>query len=173
MISFKIVSEYCITKGNFASITFDLLPKNSLLYCSGAVEYLSLLKIMADMLHKAIQATSLQEEEPLTLPNDPRFRVVDENETSLLGRLLNPECQSMARMIEYMPTAWRVSRRVRGITLSSDRFQFIFQREEDLLTILKDRPSSYNHCAMALERWTLNPPEDFRWSCGFVSATSQ
>lgn len=91
---------------------------------------------MADMLHKAIQAMSLQEDEPLTLPNDPRFRVVDENETRLLGRLLNPECQSMARMIEYMPTAWRVSGKVRGIALSRDRFQFIFQREEDLLTVL-------------------------------------
>ncbi|KAL0827455.1 hypothetical protein Bca101_051133 [Brassica carinata] len=89
---------------------------------------------MADMLHKAIQAMSLEEEEPLTLPDSPRFRVFDENERSLLGRLLNPDCQSMARMIEYMPTAWRVYDRVRGIALSRDRFQFV---------------------------WTANPPERF------------
>ncbi|KAG2270101.1 hypothetical protein Bca52824_064656 [Brassica carinata] len=104
---------------------------------------------------------SPDEEEPLDLGSDPSYRVLDENETSLMGRLLNPECQSMARMIDYMPTAWRVTGRVWGIALSRDRFQFIFQREEDLQTVLKDRPWSYNHWAMVLERWTANPPEDF------------
>ena len=116
---------------------------------------------MADLLQKAIQSMSLEEEEPLTLPDSPRFRVFDENETSLLGRLLNPDCQSMERMIEYMPTAWRVYGRVRGIALSRDRFQFVFQREEDLVTVLKDRPWSYNHWTMVLERWTANPPASF------------
>ena len=106
----------------------------------------------------------LDEEEPLTLPDSPRFRVYDQNSLSILGRLLNPDCQSMARMIEYMPTAWRVYDRVRGIALSKDRFQFIFQREEDLETVLKDRPWSYNHWAMALERWTDSPPENFLYS---------
>lgn len=67
----------------------------------------------------------------------------------------------MARMIDYMPTAWRVEGRVRGIALSRDRFQFVFQRKEDLETGLKDRLWSYNHWAMVLERWTATPPEDF------------
>ena len=116
---------------------------------------------MADMLHKAIKSMSLEEEEPLTLPDSPRFRVYDKNETSLLGRLLNPDCQSMACMIEYMPTAWRVYGRVRRIALSRDRFQFVFQREEDLQTVLDDRPWSYNHWAMVIDRWTANPPENF------------
>lgn len=97
------------------------------------------------MLHKAIGAMSIEEETPLTLPDEPRFGVIDENELSILGRLLNSECQSMARMIDYMPTAWRVYGRVRGILFSRDRFQFVFQREEDLVTVLKDRPWSYNH----------------------------
>lgn len=103
----------------------------------------------------------IEEEEPLVLLDDPQFTVVDANETSPMGRLLNPDCQSTSRMIEYMPTAWRVYGRVRGIVLSGDRFQFIFQREEDLQTVLKDRPWSYNHWAMLLERWTASPPDDF------------
>lgn len=102
-----------------------------------------------------------EEEEPLTLPDSPRFRVFDENSSSLLGRLLNPDCQPMAKMIEYMPIAWRVQGRVRGIALSRDRFQFIFKREEDLQTVLNDRPWSYNHWAMVIERWTPDPPDDF------------
>ncbi|RID40669.1 hypothetical protein BRARA_J00700 [Brassica rapa] len=116
---------------------------------------------MVDSLNKAIGAMSLEEEEPLNLGDDPSFRVLDENEKSLMGRLVNPDCQSMARMIDYMPTAWRVVGRVRGIALSRDRFQFIFQREEDLQTVLKDRPWSYNHWALLLERWTAHPAEDY------------
>ncbi|KAG2316810.1 hypothetical protein Bca52824_019932 [Brassica carinata] len=108
---------------------------------------------MADLLHKSLKSMSIEdEEEPLTLPDSLRFRVFDENSTSILGRLLNPDCQSMARMIEYMPTAWQVCGRVRGIALSRDRFQFVFEREEDLQTVLNDRPWSYNHWAMVLER---------------------
>lgn len=84
---------------------------------------------MADLLQKAIQAISLEEEEPLTLPDSPRFRVIDESERSLLGCLVNPDCQSMAKMIEYMSTAWRVYGRVCGIALSHERFQFVFQRK--------------------------------------------
>lgn len=116
---------------------------------------------MADLLQKAIQAMSLEEEEPLVLLDSPRFRVMDENKTTLLGRLLNPDCQPMAKMIDYMPTAWRVYGRVRGMALSRDRFQFVFDREEDLETVLKDRPWSYNYWSMTLERWTDSPPDTF------------
>lgn len=73
-----------------------------------------------------------EEEEPLTLPDSLTFRVLDDNALSLLGKLLNPDCQNMERMIDYMPTAWRLVGRVRGIALSCDKFQFIFDREEDL-----------------------------------------
>ncbi|RID49835.1 hypothetical protein BRARA_H00607 [Brassica rapa] len=83
------------------------------------------------------------------------------NANSLMGRLLNPECQPMAKMINYMPTAWRLHGRVRGINLSRYRFQFIFQREENLLTVLKYRPWSYNHWMMLLEPWTPNPQASF------------
>lgn len=65
--------------------------------------------------------------------------------------LLNPDCQSMSRMIEDMPRVWRVYDRVKGIALSRDKFQFIFQREEDLQIVLNDRPLSYNHWTMVME----------------------
>lgn len=104
---------------------------------------------------------SLIDDDPIILPEEPEFRVFAANENSLMGRLLNPDCQVMSRMINYMPTAWRVYDRVRGVALSRDRFQFIFQREEDLLTVLKDRPWSYNHWTLLLERWCPSPPRDF------------
>ncbi|XP_048626654.1 uncharacterized protein At4g02000-like [Brassica napus] len=63
---------------------------------------------MADKLHNAIRSLSIEDDDPVTLPDDPKFRVFDANATSLMGRLLNPDCQPMAKMINYMPTAWRI-----------------------------------------------------------------
>lgn len=154
--------EFCAIKGKFSLTLSDLLPKT---HGGGRLETCLLLLLsshMADSLQLSLKAMKLvEEEEPLTLPDSPRFRVFDENSKSLLGKLMNPDCQSMAKMIDYMSTAWRVYGRVRGIALSRDRFQFIFQREEDLQTVLNDRPWSYNHWALALERWTEDPPADF------------
>lgn len=161
MLSQKILVEFCDIHCKFTIIALDLLPKvkPSLLrrgfaLCTGR-------RFMADSLHQAMRSMSLDDEEPLALPDSPRFRVFDENAVSILGKLSNPESQPMDKMIEYMPTPWRVHERVRGIALSKDRFQFIFEREEDLLTVLRDRPWSYNGWTLFLERWTLNPPEDF------------
>ncbi|KAL0741865.1 hypothetical protein Bca4012_083378 [Brassica carinata] len=157
MISFKIISEFCAYNCTTSLFLSDLLPKIS----PQLLRVCHLSWNMADKLHNAIRSMSLEDDEPLILPDDPKFHVFDENALSILGRLLNPEAQNMARMIEYMPQAWRLYDRVRGIALSRDRFQFVFQREEDLLTVLKDRPWSYNHWTMVMERWTPSPPRDF------------
>ncbi|CAA7036115.1 unnamed protein product [Microthlaspi erraticum] len=116
---------------------------------------------MARNLLAAISSMSLHDDEPVDLPDSPSFRVFDENAISLLGRLLNPDCQPMDKMIEDMPRVWRVYDRVRGIALSRDKFQFIFEREEDLETVLKDRPWSYNNWTMLVDRWIPSPPSDF------------
>lgn len=157
MISFKVISEYCVADCTKVGSCTDLLPKSSpllrrLSHVSGT---------MADKLHAAIRSMSLEDNDPIILPDEPKFHVFDANAISLIGRLLNPEAQNMARMIDFMPQAWRLYDRVRGIALTRDRFQFVFQREEDLLTVLKDRPWSYNHWTMLLERWVPSPPRDF------------
>ncbi|CAA7042045.1 unnamed protein product [Microthlaspi erraticum] len=115
----------------------------------------------AENLHEAIRSMSLSEDEPIDFPDSPSFRVFDENAISILGRLVNPDCQPMDKMIEDMPRVWRVYDRVRGIALSREKFQFIFQREEDLVTVLNDRPWSYNNWMMLIDRWIPTPPTDF------------
>ncbi|KAL0705015.1 hypothetical protein Bca4012_071440 [Brassica carinata] len=116
---------------------------------------------MSDNLHEAIGAMSIRDDDPIDLPDNPCFSVFEENATSLLGRLLNPSCQPMDEMIETMPRVWRVYNRVRGIALSNERFQFVFQRGEDLVTVLNDRPWSFNHWTMLLDRWVPVPLKDF------------
>ncbi|XP_013651192.1 uncharacterized protein LOC106355863 [Brassica napus] len=60
-----------------------------------------------------------------------------------------------------MPKIWRVYDRVRGIALSSEKFQFVFKREDDMETVLKDRPWSFNHWTMLIDRWVPSPPKTF------------
>ncbi|KAL0854012.1 hypothetical protein Bca101_059164 [Brassica carinata] len=92
---------------------------------------------MAEQLQAAIGAMSLRDDELIDLPDSPRFKVFEQNTLNLLGHLLNPSCLPMEEMIETMPRVWRVYSRVRGIALSSEKFQFIFEREEDMETVLK------------------------------------
>lgn len=95
-MSLRICVQFWAIKGNFF-IFSDLLSKNH-----GVLHrLLPLSTIMADLLHQNLKSMSIgDDEEPLTLPDSPRFRVFDENSISLLGRLLNPDCQPMANMIE-------------------------------------------------------------------------
>ncbi|VVB17619.1 unnamed protein product [Arabis nemorensis] len=79
--------------------------------------------------YSAIRALRLEDDEPTELPNSPRFRVFEEKAISLLGRLLNPDAQAMAKMIEDVPRVWRMTDRIRGIALSKDKFRLIFRRD--------------------------------------------
>ena len=161
MYSLQIISEYYLINGNYCSLSADLAPKLSLRYTRNSISGRPPPLSMSDNLHEAIGAMSIRDDDPIDLPDNPCFSVFEENATSLLGRLLNPSCQPMDEMIETMPRVWRVYNRVRGIALSNERFQFVFQRGEDLVTVLNDRPWSFNHWTMLLDRWVPVPLKDF------------
>lgn len=112
-------------------------------------------------LDKALQEMSLDDNKPIKLKNLPQYSSVERNGCSIIGRLLCPENQKMADMIHEMPRLWRVVNRARGIALPNDKFQFIFDSESDLLTILETGAWTYNDWSMTLERWVENPPEDY------------
>lgn len=97
--------------------------------------------MMSSKLDKAMLAMNLdldeEEDVPYVLPNQPKFSSCEYNAMSLIGRLLNPECQSMSNLILDMHRKWQIYDRVRGIALNKERFQFIFKYEQDLEEILK------------------------------------
>ena len=61
----------------------------------------------------------------------------------------------MEAMIALLPRAriWNVEGRARGLNLGNGRFQFDFDKEEDLIMVLNKRPCHFNHWIFALERW--------------------
>lgn len=60
---------------------------------------------MSAAMDKALLAMSLgeEEDEPFTMPDLPEFNSFEKNAISVIGRLLNPDCQKMSSLILDMP----------------------------------------------------------------------
>ncbi|XP_018464762.1 uncharacterized protein LOC108836046 [Raphanus sativus] len=111
---------------------------------------------------KALMAMSLDDDdEPFDMPNLPQFSSCERNTRSLIGRLLNPDCQKIANLLREMPRKWQKQGKVRGIALSKERFQFLFDNEHDLVEVLEKGVHTSNEWALAIERWVENPPPDY------------
>ncbi|XP_013617760.1 PREDICTED: uncharacterized protein LOC106324316 [Brassica oleracea var. oleracea] len=112
---------------------------------------------------KAMLALSLTEDDdaPFNLPDLPQYYATERNANSLIGRLLNPEHQNMANLILEMPRKWQKNNRVRGITLTRERFQFIFNHAHDLEEILEKGFHTFDDWGLAVERWVEHPPPGF------------
>ncbi|KAL0753890.1 hypothetical protein Bca101_091558 [Brassica carinata] len=104
---------------------------------------------------------SLEEDVPVTLTEDEDYSAAIRNGRSLIGRLLNPECQNMARMLRTMPKIWKIYERVRGIALSKESFQFIFDLETDMQTVMKHGFWTFDDWGMVMDRWMEYPLTDF------------
>lgn len=117
---------------------------------------------MSLAMDQALMALSLEEEDtPFVMPELPEFSSAEENRLSLMGRILNPRSQKMSTLIMKMPRKWLKEGRVRGIALSQERFQFIFQYEHDLLDVLERGVHTHNEWVIVLERWVENPLDDY------------
>lgn len=107
-------------------------------------------------------ALSLDEEEvPFAMPELPGFSSAEENKLSLMGRILNPDRQKMSNLIIRMPRKWQKEGKVRGVALSQEWFQFIFNNEHDLLDILERGVQTFEDWVRVVERWVENPPDDY------------
>ncbi|KAG2252043.1 hypothetical protein Bca52824_082179 [Brassica carinata] len=100
---------------------------------------------MDDNLAGVMQGMSLEDDVPIVLPEDDDY--------SAIG--------NMARMLRTMPKIWRVYERVRGIALTKESFQSIFELESDIQTVLKQGFWTFNDWGMAMERWVEHPPSNF------------
>ncbi|XP_023634345.1 uncharacterized protein LOC17880242 [Capsella rubella] len=58
--------------------------------------------------------------------------------TTLIGRIMNPDVQSVGSLVLMMPRLWRLEGRVVGKDLGSGTFRFDFEREEDILETFED-----------------------------------
>lgn len=120
-----------------------------------------ILLLMDANLAEVLQGMSLGEDKSIIIPDEDDFCAMEREGRSISGRLLNPECQNMGRMLRTMPKIWKVYDWVRGITLTKERFQFIFDLERDIQMVLKQGFWTFDDWGMAMERWVENPPLNY------------
>ncbi|KAL0899093.1 hypothetical protein Bca101_083054 [Brassica carinata] len=112
---------------------------------------------------KALLSLSLKDDDdsPITLPDLPQYYASERNACSLIGRILNPEYQKMHGLILDMPRKWQKSDRVRGISVTRERFQFIFSHAFDLQDVLDRGMQTFKDWGLAIERWVEHPPPGY------------
>ena len=92
---------------------------------------------MDPSLDKALLGMTLEEgEEPFVIPDLPEYYSTERNTVSLVGRLLNPQCQNISEVILEMPRKWRLYDRVRGV--ASKRLLFLEERWWKFCMIMRD-----------------------------------
>ncbi|KAL0854150.1 hypothetical protein Bca101_059302 [Brassica carinata] len=72
---------------------------------------------------------------------------------TLIGRCMNPPKQAMKMLLFMLPRIWQVEGRVVGTDLGRGRFQFAFEREEDIVEVLKMGPFHFDSWMISLVRW--------------------
>ena len=106
---------------------------------------------MSVAMDRALMALSLDEEdEPFEMPDLPGFCSNEKNLLSIVGRVLNPECQKMSSLIWRLPGKWQKEGKCRGVALSQERFQFFFDFEHDLVEVLEKGVHTFNEWVIVI-----------------------
>lgn len=147
---------FIIAKRKFSLICFDLLPKTHDPRRLLPVLCFSPCVPMADSLHQSLKSMSPgDEEELLTLLGKPKFRVFDENTTSMLERLLNrisSQCQRWLSTCQQNGMCMGEYMVFLSLKISSSSYCSVKKTFRlSLMTYLSP---------MALVCWTLDLPKD-------------
>lgn len=71
----------------------------------------------------------------------------------LVGRCMNPPAQEMKALLSNLPKIWNLVDRVVGKDLGMGKFQFEFEKEEDIDGVLKLQPYHFDYWMLALAKW--------------------
>ena len=107
--------------------------------------------------------------EPYQAPRKARVRVpepanaylLQKHSLTLIGRVTNPSIQKVWSLLPFFAERWATETRFVGADLGQGMFQFQFEKEEDLLTILDKRPYHYAKWMVIVERWNPTMAPDF------------
>lgn len=103
---------------------------------------------------KSLAATTLPGiRRRIRAPDLDNSALVQANALTLIGRLTNPQEQSVRDIISFLPKKWDIEGPVAGSDLGHFRFQFRLSSEKDLQSVLSNRPYHYDNWMIILERW--------------------
>lgn len=59
-----------------------------------------------------------------------------EEDDALIGKVLNPKTHNVEKLIQFMPSQWKMEERITANDLGNGKFIFNFSSEEDLQEVL-------------------------------------
>ena len=71
----------------------------------------------------------------------------------LIGRCMNHEKKEMKALISNLPKIWKLEEKVVGTNLGFGKFQFDFEKEEDMEGVLKLQPFHFDYRMLSLAHW--------------------
>ncbi|EOA18149.1 hypothetical protein CARUB_v10006615mg [Capsella rubella] len=72
---------------------------------------------------------------------------------TVIGRCMNPRKQDMKSLLFMLPRIWQLEDKVVGADLGLGRFQFDFEREEDIEEVFKMELFHFDHWMLSMVRW--------------------
>lgn len=98
---------------------------------------------------------------PVRIPASDPSGLIAENKLTIIGRITNPRFQRPRAVIDFLPQVWNLEGRVVGRELGIDKFQFRFESEQELQTVLDNGPYHYKRWMLILQRWEPVVAENF------------
>ncbi|XP_033137251.1 uncharacterized protein LOC108869592 isoform X1 [Brassica rapa] len=89
----------------------------------------------------------------ISVPHFDNSALIKTYSKTLIGRCMNPPEQEMKALIQNVPKIWKLEDRVVGTDLGFGKFQFDFETEEEIETVLKLQPYHFDYWMLALARW--------------------
>ena len=92
----------------------------------------------------------------ILVPHFDNSALIKSYSKTLIGRGMNPEEKDMKALIVMFLKIWKMEDRVVGIDLVLGKFQFDFEKEEDIEAVMKLQPFHFNYWMLSLARWQPN-----------------
>lgn len=93
------------------------------------------------------------------VPLPDNSELLRKHHLTLIGRVTNKSIQKVWSLIPFFTEHWKTEFKPIGADLGNGMFQFQFEREADLLSVLEQRPYHYARWMVIIQRWepTVSP----------------
>ncbi|RID57503.1 hypothetical protein BRARA_F00874, partial [Brassica rapa] len=97
--------------------------------------------------------TTLQRKPLVKVPESDISELIERNKFTLIGRVTNPAIQKTRALVDFFLQHWNVIGKITGRDLGPTLFQFGFETEKDLKTILSKAPFHFKKWMIIIQRW--------------------
>lgn len=94
-----------------------------------------------------------QKRRPVKIPAINNNTLIEEHRFTLIGRVTNPSIQKTRALVDFFLQHWRVTGTISDRDLGPHLFQFKFDSEQDIQSILAGAPYHFKRWMIILHRW--------------------